>query len=169
MGGSAQLGDNLIDDLVEDVDTLRGDLNADFGTRPFRCFTVLRSWTGEQQGEGDFSDVVNEILPAPRVTYWDTYFSAYTSVMTPLGVHEDGNIKLDEISLTYTYDELSPHGLRLNQQFFFVLREIHGQNAEPRFLKQRKPPFADREKSMGWLVILMDWNLPSNAHPELPE
>ena len=31
MSGSATLGTNLIDDLVPDVDDLRGDLNADFG------------------------------------------------------------------------------------------------------------------------------------------
>ena len=164
MPGSATLGTNLIDDLVPDVDDLRGDLNADFGTRPFRCWTVKRSWSGEQQGEGDYIDVVAEILPAPRVRSWD----GYKWVMTPLGTHEDGLIEVSEISLSYTFNELSTQGLRPNQQFFFVLGEVHGQGSPLRILKQSKPPFPDREKTIGWICILMDENLPADATPEIP-
>jgi hypothetical protein len=165
MSGNASLDPaNLIDSLVGVIDDLRGDLNAAFGTRPFRCFTVMRSWTGQEQGEGDYSDVVNELIPAPRVRFWD----GYKWVMTPLGTHEDGTIRIDEVSLTYTYDDLSPQGLRLNQQFFYVLAEANGQGQANRYLKQSKPPFVDREKTIGWICDLMDCNGPAQNIPELP-
>jgi hypothetical protein len=165
MPGNATLGDNLIDDWVADVDELRGDLNADFGTRPFQVFTVLRSWTGLIEGEGDYADVVTEITPAPLVQFCN----GYHWVMTPLGTHEDGEFRLVEVSLSYTFDELSPTGLRENQQFFLVLHEAHGQGSPDRYVRNAKPPFEDREKTIGWIMTVMDMNIPNAQQPVLPE
>jgi hypothetical protein len=164
MSGAAVLGSNLIDRLIPMADRLRGQLNAQFGTRPFRVSTVLRSWSGAEQGDGDYLDVITEITPAPRVRFWDRY----KWVMTPLGTHEDGTIRVDEISLSYTYDALSDTSCRVNQQFFFVLRDAHGQGQALRLLKQSKPPFVDREKTIGWICDLMDWNCPALNLPVLP-
>ena len=109
MSGTATLGDNLIDDLVADVDELRGDLNADFGTRPFDFQTVLRTWLGSSgmEGDGDFHDVVTTITPAPKVEQWD----GYKWVLLAAGVHEDGTIRVSEVSLSYTWGELTGAGL----------------------------------------------------------
>ena len=173
MSGSAVLGDNLIDDLVPDVDDLRGYLNADFGTRPFDCQTILRTWLGESglNGDGDFRDVVTTITPAPRIEQW----AGSKWVLLAAGVHEDGTIRVSEVSLSYTYAELTGAGigagpggsLQQNQQFFYRLVDAHGQGQEDRILKQSRPPFVDREKTIGWVMWLMDDNLPETAGVEV--
>jgi|SRR5208283_1668951 len=165
MSGTAILGDNLIDDLMPDVDDLRGDLNADFGTRPFDCQTVLRTWLGDSgmEGDGDFRDVVTTITPAPRVEQWD----GYKWVLLAAGVHEDGIIRVSEVSLTYTWAELTGGTLEKNQQFFYRLVDAHGQGQEDRVLRQSKPPFVDREKTIGWILWLMDMNISRTAGVEV--
>ena len=165
MSGTAILGDNLIDDLMPDVDDLRGDLNADFGTRPFDCQTVLRTWLGDSgmEGDGDFRDVITTITPAPRVEQWD----GYKWVLLAAGVHEDGIIRVSEVSLTYTWAELTGGTLEKNQQFFYRLVDAHGQGQEDRILRQSKPPFVDREKTIGWILWLMDMNISRTAGVEV--
>ena len=165
MPGTAIMGDNLIDDLVADVDDLRGDLNADFGTRPFNCQTVLRTWLGDSgmEGDGDFRDVITTITPAPRVEQWD----GYKWVLLAAGVHEDGIIRVSEVSLTYTWAELTGGTLEKNQQFFYRLVDAHGQGQEDRILRQSKPPFVDREKTIGWILWLMDMNISRTAGVEV--
>ena len=165
MPGTAIMGDNLIDDLVADVDDLRGDLNADFGTRPFNCQTVLRTWLGDSgmSGDGDFRDVATTITPAPRVEQWD----GYKWVLLAAGVHEDGEIRVSEVSLSYTYAELTGGTIEKNQQFFYRLVDAHGQGQEDRILRPNRPPFVDREKTIGWILWLMDMNLPRTAGVEV--
>ena len=173
MPGTAIMGDNLIDDLVADVDDLRGDLNADFGTRPFNFQTILRTWLGDSgmTGDGDFRDVVTTVTPAPRVERWD----GYKWVLLAGGVHEDGEVRVSEISLSYTYGELTGKGLgaglngnlEKNQQFFYRLVDAHGQGQEERILRPNRPPFVDREKTIGWVLWLMDENLPRTAGVEV--
>ena len=166
MSGTATLNhDILVDDLVEDIDELRADLNGSFGVRAFRCYSVLRSWAGQQVGEDDYTDVVTEITPQPRVRQWD----GYKWVLLAAGVHEDGVIRLTEVSLTYTFAELAPPDtLRPNLQFFYVLVDAYGQSNDPRVLRVAKPPFPDREKDIGWVLDLMDMNLEVGQFPVIP-
>ena len=164
MPGSAVLGTNLIDDLVPDVDDLRGDLNADFGTRPFNMQTVLRTWAGQMEGDGDTHDVVTTITPAPRVEQWN----GYKWVLLAAGVHEDGEIRSSEVSLSYTFAELvGPSDIAENQQFFYRLVDAHGQGQEERILRQNRPPFVDREKTIGWVLWLMDMNISRTSPVEV--
>lgn len=164
MPGSATLDpDVLIDDLVEVIDELRGDLHPQFGVRPFRVFVVTRSWTGLMLGEGSYSDSSIEITPQPRVLQWDGYKWA----LLAQGFHEDGVIRLVEVSLSYLYADLAPANLRPNQQFFYVLVDAYGQQSERRTLRSYRPPYPDREKDIGWVVDLMDFNLSSDEMPDL--
>lgn len=165
MSGSSVLGESLVDDLVNDIDELRGELHSDFGVRAFRVYTVMRTWTGQQVGEGDFLDTVTEITPQPRVAFWD----GYKFVLSPIGTHEDGEVQVSEISLTHTYAELSGGQVALNQQWFFVLVDAFGQGCPNRYLRINRPPFPDREKNIGWELRLMDMNLPRNMQPVIPE
>lgn len=163
--------DVLIDSLVDVIDELRGDLHPQFGVRPFRVYTVLRQWNGQSVGdEGGFVDTIVELTPQPRVRQWD----GYKWVLLAGGTHEDGKIRLTEVSLAYTYDELAPSGLNFdteqflrNRQFFYVLADAYGQNSEKRYLRVSKPPFPDREKDIGWVVELMDMNLERGTEPDL--
>lgn len=163
MAGSAILGSNLVDDLVLDVDSLRGDLNADFGTRPFNMQAIKRTWSGQMEGDGDYQDVVTTIEPAPRVEQWD----GYKWVLLAAGVNVDGLIRVTEVSLSYTWDELTGGTLGKNQQFFFRLADAHGQSQQERILRQSKPPFVDREKTIGWVLWLMNMNSPNAAPVEI--
>jgi hypothetical protein len=168
MPGSAILGDNLIDDLVPDVDDLRGDLNDDFGTRAFDMQTILRTWLGSSgmEGDGDCRDVVTTITPAPRIEQWN----GYKWQLLAAGVHEDGEIRVSEVSLSYTFAELcGPQGAdyQKNQQFFYRLVDTNGQGQEDRILRQNRPPFVDREKTIGWVMWLMDMNISRTAPVEV--
>lgn len=167
MAGSATLGNNLIDQLLPMVDSLRGTLHPMFGVRPFRVYAVLRTWAGEMVGEGDFTDIVTEITPQPLLQQWD----AYRWQMLSIGTNEDGMVKMTEVSLSYTYAELTGgtiESAQRNQQFFFRLVDAHGQGSADRILKHSRPPFPDREKTIGWVCWLMNMNIPDGATPELP-
>jgi hypothetical protein len=138
---------------------------SDFGTRQFNMQAVKRTWLGPSGriGDGDFRDEVTTITPAPRIPLWN----GYKWVMLAGGYHEDGSIVVDEVSLSYTYAELTGGEMQRNQQFFFRLVDAHGQGQQDRILRNSKPPFVDREKTIGWILILMDMNLPRAAQVEV--
>lgn len=153
MPGSATLDPNvLVDSLVTDViDGLREDLHPQFGVRAYRTFTILRTWSGLIVGEGTPADVVTELRPQPRVAVWD----GLEYRLEPCGLDLEGDIKLTEVSLTYTQAELDGGGvLTGNQQWLFRLDEAHGQAQRSKYFIHTKPPFADREKDMAWILWL---------------
>jgi len=171
MAGNADLNpDVLIDDLVADIDEIRAELYPAFGINSFRVFTVLRTWAGTMVGDGDFTDVVTELSPPPRIEQWNGYKWALLSA----GVHEDGEIRMSEVSLSYTAAELTGalETQQRNQQFFYRFADAHGQGQEERTLRLNRPPQVVRDsKTMipGWCVWLMDMNIGDGTEPELPE
>lgn len=158
MGGSAILDDDvLVDSLVVDViDGLRADLHPQFGVRPYRVYTVKRAWQGEEIGDGAYSDVVTEIEPQPRVWQWD----GYKFVLAVHGLDERGEVKITEVSLSYTHDELTGGTLAPNEQWLICIGEAHGQGQPSRYYTLSRPPFVDREKDMGWVLWMKDAAVP---------
>ena len=153
MPGSATLDQNvLVDSLVEDViDGLREELHPAFGVRAYRVFTVLRTWSGRIQGEGERSDVVTELRPQPLVHSWD----GRRYELQGCGLDDMGEIMLTEVSLTYTQAELDGGGaLGKNQAFLIRLDEAHGQEQRSAFFIHTRPPYVDRIKDMGWKLWL---------------
>lgn len=148
MPGSAVLGTDLVDSLVEVVDSLRGDLHPAMGVRHWRAFTVARSFASGEVDDGPFADVETEILPQPLVE-WDL-----VNRTEPAGLNESGDCTLTEISLTYTEAELVGAHLTDAQQFFWVLREGHGQAMRARYFTVKNPPHPDRVKTIGWVIKL---------------
>jgi hypothetical protein len=148
MPGSATLGANLVDSLVGVVDDLRGDLHPAMGVRHWRAFTVTRSFPSGEPGDGTFSDVETEILPQPLVDW------GLSNRVEPAGLNESGDCTLTEISLTYTEAELVGAHLGDGQQFFWVLREGHGQAMKDRYFTVKEPPHPDRVKTIGWVIKL---------------
>jgi len=153
MAGSAVLDPNvLVDSLVTDViDGLREDLHPQFGVRAYRVFTILRTWSGRSVGEGTKVDTEVELRPQPLVHTWD----GLKYDLEPCGLNLDGEVKLTEVSLTYTEAELDG-GITLgrNQQWLIRIDEGHGQETRSKFFLHTKPPFIDREKDMGWVLWL---------------
>lgn len=152
MGGTAILDpDVLIDSLVVDViDGLRGELHPEFGVRAYRVFTVKRTWQGAGVGIGKATDVETELLPQPRVESWD----GRKFELAACGLNDNGEIRLTEVSLSYTYPELMGGKLNANQQWFIKLSEAHGQLQPDNYFIPSKAPFVDREKTLGWIFWL---------------
>ncbi len=149
MAGSATLGDNLVDSLVDVVDDLRGDLHPAMGVRQWRVYTVRRTYAGEEAGDGPFTDVETEILPQPLVSY------DLVNELTPAGIEDAGTITLSEVSLTYTEAELDGSVLLPTQQWYYVLRDAHGQEMRDRYFGLKDPPRPDRINTIGWIVKLI--------------
>lgn len=159
MSGSATLdSDVLVDSLVPGViDDLRASLHPLFGVRPYRLFTVQRTWAGETVGEGGgFTDEETELAPQPRILDWSDLKYDLTSV----GLQTTGGIKATEVSLTYTYTELTGGELGGNVQWLLRLDEAHGQGQPSRYFTHAKPPTPDREKDMGWVLWLRPIQVP---------
>lgn len=153
MAGSATLDpDVLVDSLVEDViDGLREDLHPAFGVRAYRVYTVFREWSGGIMGKGQATETVVELRPQPRVLAWD----GLQYSMEPCGLDESGEIKLEEVSLTYTQAELDGGGsLASSSEWLIRVDEGHGQEQRSRYYQHTRPPFVDREKNMGWILWL---------------
>lgn len=154
MAGSATLNSAvLIDGLVGVIDGLRGSLHPLAGIRPYRTYTVLRTYDGRRVGEGDFSELVAELTPAPRVMAWEQV-SQQRYELAACGLDTVGEIALTEVSLSYTFAEIAGPTLEMNQQWIIRLTEGHGQANPPRDYVLQKPPFVDREKDMGWMMWL---------------
>ena len=152
LAGAATLDPGvLVDSLVADViDGLREDLNGQFGLRAYRLYRVIRTWSGTVVGEGDFADDAVELRPQPKVKVWD----GLRFVQAVCGIEELGDVRLTEVSLTYTYDQLTGRPLATNQELFLALGEGHGQGQPTQLFTLAQPPFVDREKDMGWVISL---------------
>ena len=150
--GAATLdNDVLVDSLVPDViDGLRDELHPAFGVRAYRVYRVIRTWTGRRPGEGVYTDDAAELRPQPRVLIWDGF--RYAQAIC--GVMEIGDVKLTEISLTYTAGQLDPRTLTEKQELFIAIGEGNGQASPTRLWAHKMPPFIDREKDMGWVMLL---------------
>jgi len=141
----------LVDSLVPDViDGLREQLHPVFGVRAYRVYRVIRSWSGGEIGEGEMTDVAGELRPQPRVKIWD----GLKFVQAVCGIRELGDVKLTEVSLTYSDADLTGQPLEAHQEMFLALGEAHGQASPLRLWAHTQPPFIDREVDMGWVLHL---------------
>jgi hypothetical protein len=152
MPGSATIGTNLVDSLLGVVDDLRSSLHADMGVRQWRVYTVRRVWATEV-GDGSFMDTLVEITPSPLVSY------DLVNELTPAGLDERGNVRLSEVSLTYTEDELLGRPLGALEQWYYLLRDAHGQGLADRYFGVSGPPKPDRISTIGWVVQLVRQNV----------
>jgi hypothetical protein len=64
-------------------------------------------------------------------------------------------VKVSEISLAnFQEDDLTGGSLGPAVQFFWLLKDAHGQGVHSRAYVPAAPPTADREKTLGWVVYL---------------
>jgi len=89
------------------ADNLR-QLNTSFGLRPTRVFLVWTRWSGSVRGEGEELVVRQvEILPTPKVKSLDAVtFSIFHAGTVPVG-----SVRLSEVSVSFTYDNLVGHAM----------------------------------------------------------
>lgn len=147
------LDSSLVDKLLSTVDALRSSLLPKFGVRQYRVKIVRRTWSGAEIGDGSFVDVEIVMDPPPKVDVGPP--PGWKFDLRPQGREEDGMIKLSEISLSqYAEDDLTGGTLGSTVQFFWLLKDAHGQGVHSRAYVPAAPPTADREKTLGWVVYL---------------
>jgi hypothetical protein len=135
-------------------------LNTKFGLRPTRCWLVWRYWEGGLRGQPPVVEKKRiELLPTPKVKNLDSVtFSVFHAGTIPAG-----SVQLDEVSLAYTYDELTglmlPDGqLHVDQvpepwEFYYELVEDGRGDPAPvhmRFARLSYP----RRQSTAWTLML---------------
>lgn len=77
-------------------------LNTNMGVRPYRVWLVWTKFGGDERGAGTERVVRRkEILPTPKVVELDVTFASYAA-----GTAGDGDLKLEEVSAQFRYDEL---------------------------------------------------------------
>lgn len=144
--------DVLVDSLIADVvDGLREDLHPQFGVRAYRVYRVIRTWSGATSGQGTYVDDAAELRPQPLVWLW----SGLRYEQAKCGVMEIGEVKLTEVSLTYTEPQLTGQPLGRNQDLYIAIGEAHGQRSATRLFTHKMPPFVDRTKDIGWVLQLL--------------
>ncbi len=154
--GTATLDpDVLVDSLVTDViDSLRADLYPEFGVRAYVCSLVTRKWQGKQVGEGKYTDTVVEMVTRPLVEVWN----GLKYDLLTCGLNAQGDIRLIEVSLTYTFGELVGDTSKANVQPMIMISEGHGQGSPTSYWVHSKPPYCDREETLGWILWLKQFN-----------
>lgn len=148
-------GSNVLDNCLLDIaDCIRGCVNETFGTREYRVYSVVRTYTMDRQ-DGYYSDNILELLPAPKVEF----LSPNGFEMIGTGKTTKGSIKITELSLLYSEDQILPQNLDNNQKHFIKLVDRHGENARERYFHISNVPVMDRHKTIGWIFYATEIGL----------
>jgi hypothetical protein len=141
------------------ADRLR-QLNTKFGLRAKRVFLVWSRFTGQERGEGDEKMLARvELLPTPKVSDLSAVtLNPYSGGKLPVG-----SIRLDEVSLTFTMDELTGKAVPGQQarripeavDFFFEVQE-DGRGDNPAEIQRYRLLGVPnrREGYVGWSILL---------------
>lgn len=147
------LDSSLVDKLLPTIDAIRGTLLPRFGTVQHEVRIVRRTWTGVERGDGEFTDSEVVLTPPPMVEVGSP--PGWRFDLRPQGREEEAMIKLTGISLAnYQEDDLTGGTLDKITQFFWLLKDAHGQGVHSRAYLPAAPPVPDREKTLGWVVYL---------------
>jgi hypothetical protein len=123
-------GRTLAARLAPAVDRARA-IAARLGFRPHRVFLVHGLWSGGRRGEGQLLVTSRrEVLPAPRVRD----MSAVRQVVRATGRVEEGDVYVDEVSVTYAEADLMgetddlrdpsiPRASRATSEFWWEVQE----------------------------------------------
>lgn len=138
---------SLGDRLIEVADDIR-QLYTHFGLRPYRVFMVWVGWTADVNGDGKiWADELQledglegvgravllrqvELLPTPLVQG----MSGVAGNLEPVGVTEQGQVTVSQISMSYTEDQLVglippfrdpkfPDSIKPGVSFFYEIQE----------------------------------------------
>jgi len=83
---------NIVEDLIGCTDEILG-LRDDIGAIKSKVFILTRSWSGEEIGDGDPKDTIEQILPTPYVVNLDYALRSKTG-----GSAKEGDVMLKHIS-----------------------------------------------------------------------
>lgn len=143
------------------ADKLR-QLNTKFGVRPTRVWMVWIYWPGGERGQGKPVEKMRiELLPTPKVSSLDSVtFSVFHAGTVPAG-----SVKVTEVSVKYTYDELTgkmiPGGAlhvdQLPQPWDFFYELVEDGRGDPAPVHQRFRDLSYPRRDAGntqWILML---------------
>jgi len=111
--------------LIPTADKLR-DLFTTFGLRRYVVSLIRTRWTGPVRGDGqEFVETAVPILPTPLITD----LQGVTEVVNPAGLDEVGTILLQEVSASFSEEQLrgwdnQDNALEPNQDFFYEVEFV---------------------------------------------
>lgn len=144
--------DTLIGNLIDTIDSVRACVYPFADVMPYDVYLVKRKWNGNRRGDGPYTVTQNLLLSPPcMVRMLDNVHYD----LGPAGREEEGEIRLEEVSLSYTEAELTGGQLEPNEEFYY---KLVGRNPTlgitPRYYVPTRPPVADTIKTMGWVIHL---------------
>lgn len=149
----------LGDALIDVVDGIRRCVHSALGTRPYRVEIVTRRWSGRRRGEGSYKDSILVLDPVPSV---DRHTN---DRLGPAGREHSGTIKMSQISLRYSYEELMPKADDRTEVAWCIV-EMHGQRQGRRWFIPSGDPIPRRGDQPGdqtdWVVTLHETSALSN-------
>lgn len=150
---SSIIGTNLIDSLIEVVDSIRSSLHPDLGVRQYNVTLVKRTWSGGSVGDGTAEFDSQTVMDPQPLVLWEGR-DYRLSPSAGCGLVDAGNCTLKEVSLTFTESELLGLGLTAGQEFYYRISDAHGQGIATTYWIPTGPPIPDRESDIGWIVSL---------------
>lgn len=150
----------LGDALVDVVDSIRRCVHSALGTRPYRVEIVTRRWSGKRRGEGSHDDQVLVLDPIPSVK------RITKDRISPGGGREStGGIRLEGISLRYSFGELMPKADDRTEIAWRIV-ELHGQRQKTAWFIPSGAPIPRRgdqpNDASDWVIDLHETSALSN-------
>jgi hypothetical protein len=94
----------FLSEISSSIDQIR-HIHDYFGTRPYKIFIITKEWS---EGEQNFGQLIErsklELLPNPKIEKYNDISGRWE----PFGEAYDGQIRLSEISSTYSMEQLNP-------------------------------------------------------------
>lgn len=139
----------LADALIGVVDDIRRSVHDALGTRPWSFTVVRRIWSGGAIGDGIPSTHLLTIDPPPRIDM------SPSTRLSPGGLEQTGSVRVSEISLRYSAEELAPRG-DASTEVGYLIRDAHGHGVRDGWYTLSSGPIPRRGDGAGDAT---DWTM----------
>lgn len=138
---------NLVDELISTVDEIRDSIFPDLGVRGYTLTRVIRTWDGIEVGDGTSTTQNLAITPPPLVEFVNRRDELQN------GRTERSNLKVTEVSLRYTEDELCGRPRAPTAECYYRLEESQNQGQRTSYWMLSGTPEPDRMNlDIGWTM-----------------
>ncbi len=142
---------NLVDELILTVDEIRASIFPDLGVRGYSFTRVLRTWDGGEVGDGSATFASELAITPPPLVEWSERRDRLENGRT-----EQARLKVSEVSLRYTEDQLTGgKPLAAGQECYYRLVETQNQAQATSYWILENTPEPDRMNlDIGWTMRL---------------
>lgn len=140
-----------LDAISSIVDDVRATVHEALGSRTYRVEIVTRRWSGDAVGVGTAHEHVLEFKPRPLVA------RISRDRLGPAGREQAGDLRLTEVSLSYSTAELQPV-VDPAMEVAYRVTDTAGQGQKPMFYVLAADPVSRRGDRKGdnsdWYIVL---------------